>query len=539
MESEQVGDVLRVQHVSKHFGGARALDDVSLSVASGEIHALLGQNGSGKSTLIKCLAGFHLPEPGWEFEINGRVLHRAERPGEFHALGMSFVHQDLGLVPTLTVVENMWLGHRASQTAWWVNWGQQARMCSARFEEFGVEIDPWQRIDEMRPVDRALVAIVRALDDLRAWQAASSQRGGLLVLDEPTVHLDRAGKNKVADLARKVAANKAGVLFVSHDLKEVLEIAHRVTVLRDGRVVDTVARGSLGDDGVDQIIELMTGRRIQSFTRGSMTEQDRASQAKVGDLTIEGLTGGAIVNFSTTLVAGEILGLTGLVGMGWEDVPLLLFGAKRAVAGRMTIAGQDLEISRLTPALAISHGLALVPADRQAQGLIGMLPVKDNVAMPVLGAYVVHGMLRIQRMTRDVRSWITEYDVVPPDPDLLISALSGGNQQKAILSKWLTMRPRLLLLLEPTQGVDVASRQRILEVVRKVASSGTLVIYATADHAELARIADRVLVVADGRVASQLRGDRITEDNLLAESLRATSLAYSEDSNRPHAEHMA
>lgn len=539
METEQLGDVLRVQHVSKHFGGERALDDVSLTVAWGEIHALLGQNGSGKSTLIRCLAGFHLPEPGWEYEINGRVLHRAERPGEFHALGMSFVHQDLGLVGTLTVVENMWLGHRASHSAWWVNWNEQARMCSAMFKEFGVDIDPWQRIDDLGPVDRALVAIVRALDDLRAWQMASGQRGGLLVLDEPTVHLDRAGKNKVADLARKVAADGAGVLFVSHDLKEVLEIAHRLTVLRDGRVVDTVARGSLGDDAVDQIIELMTGRRIQSFTRVTVSERDRVTHATVGDLTIEGLTGAAIVNFSATLVDGEILGLTGLVGMGWEDVPLLLFGAKRAVAGRMTIAGHTLEIPNLSPALAISYGLALVPADRQAHGLIGMLSVKDNVAMPVLGTYVVNGILRIQRMTRDVRSWLTEYEVVPPDPDLLISALSGGNQQKAILSKWLTMRPRLLLLVEPTQGVDVASRQRILEVVRRVASSGALVIYATADHAELARIADRVLIVGDGRVVSQLKGEGITEENLLAESLRATTIAYSEDSSRPPAGHVA
>lgn len=511
--------VLDVNGASKHFAGAVALKNVSLNVRGGEVHAVLGQNGSGKSTLIKCLSGFHEPEPGWRLKVNGLEIERALHPGEFRQLGMSFVHQDLGLIPSLGVTENLRMGHIVSGELRHVRWREQRLATERLLEEFGVEVDARDTVDRLRPVDRALVAIVRAVDELRRWQRRVGKVGGVLLLDEATALLDREGKARVSGLISRIAAHGAGVVMVSHDLKEVLGVADRITVLRDGGVIATVTQHEFRQpDGMESLIERMTGqRRIVGITARTRRASPPGEQIGV---EITGLRGGLVRSFSASLREGEVLGVTGLVGAGWEDVPLLVFGAKRANSGSLLLGSTRMTLSTMSPGNAVAAGLGLVPANRQEEGLVGELSIGANMSLPVIRRFMRHGLLRRKKEREHLRPLLARYGVTPPDPELRIDALSGGNQQKAVMAKWLSMGVRLLLLQDPTQGVDVAARERIHEFVWRAARQGTPILYATADYEELAAVADTVLVMSDGVVVDQFVDGEIDEEVLAASALR-------------------
>jgi ribose transport system ATP-binding protein len=518
-----VPTVLSVEHASKYFGGAVALRDVSFEVERGEVHALLGQNGSGKSTLIKCLAGFHEPEPGWTLGVNDATLRRALRPGEFRDLGMSFVHQDLGLIPSLSITENLAMGRIASGGLSRVHWREEYRSAERLLAEFDIDIDPRATVETLRPVDRALVALVRAVDELRGWEdSTKAHGGGVLFLDEVTAVLDREGKSRVAALVRRVAERGAGVVVVSHDLKEMIEVAHRITMLRDGSVVATVdAADYRNPDGVESLIELMTGHRRELDAVAQTRRAHPPGQATVA--SISGLTGEMIQDFSTTIREGEVLVVTGLVGAGWEEVPALLFGAKRAARGELDLRGTRIQLGEIRPQTAISAGIALVPGNRQEEGVVPDLSVRANVSLPVIDAFMARGRLDGQVERRDIGSLLDDYHVVPPDSELEMQALSGGNQQKAVVAKWLNTRPRLLLLQDPTQGVDVGARARIQDIVWRAARDGMAVLYASADYEEVAAVADRVIVIGDGRITDELVGVQITEDAVAAACLRGAN----------------
>ena len=516
--------VLRVAGASKHFGGVFALRDVSLEVAGGQIHAVLGQNGSGKSTLMKCLAGFHEPEPGWELSVNGIQLDRPLRTGEFRQLGMSFVHQDLGLIPSLDVTENLRMVQLAAGELRQIRWGRLRQAAGRLLAEFDVEIDPAETVAHLRPVERALLAIVRAVDELRRWKEKTGADGGVLFLDEATALLDREGKARVARLVRRVVADGAGVVMVSHDLKEVIGVAQQITILRDGVVATSVGHAEFsGPDGVESLIEQMTGHRRNV---GAIARARRESPHGDGiAVRIEDLRGGLVRQFSADLRQGEVLGVTGLVGAGWEDVPLLVYGAKRAESGVVRIGTDETPIHSMTPRRAVEAGMGLVPANRQEDGIVGELSIGANVSLPVIGRFMSGGLLRVRREQAHVNPLLQRYGVVPPEPSLSIDALSGGNQQKAVMAKWLSMAPRLLLLQDPTQGVDVAARERIHDVVWRAARNGTAVLYASADYEELEAVADRVLVMSDGVLVDELDGDRVTEDAIAASALRGRMIA--------------
>jgi ribose transport system ATP-binding protein len=516
--------VLRVAGASKHFGGVFALRDVSLEVAGGQIHAVLGQNGSGKSTLMKCLAGFHEPEPGWELSVNGIQLDRPLRTGEFRQLGMSFVHQDLGLIPSLDVTENLRMVQLAAGELRQIRWGRLRQAAGRLLAEFDVEIDPAETVAHLRPVERALLAIVRAVDELRRWKEKTGADGGVLFLDEATALLDREGKARVARLVRRVVADGAGVVMVSHDLKEVIGVAQQITILRDGVVATSVGHAEFtGPDGVESLIEQMTGHRRNV---GAIARARRESPHGDGiAVRIEDLRGGLVRQFSADLRQGEVLGVTGLVGAGWEDVPLLVYGAKRAESGVVRIGTDETPIHSMTPRRAVEAGMGLVPANRQEDGIVGELSIGANVSLPVIGRFMSGGLLRVRREQAHVNPLLQRYGVVPPEPSLSIDALSGGNQQKAVMAKWLSMAPRLLLLQDPTQGVDVAARERIHDVVWRAARDGTAVLYASADYEELEAVADRVLVMSDGVLVDELDGDRVTEDAIAASALRGRTIA--------------
>jgi ribose transport system ATP-binding protein len=506
--------VVALRGISKTFGGVRALRDVDLTIRRGEVHGLLGENGSGKSTLIKILSGFHAPDGGGELEINGRPASLPLQPGQFRSLGMSFVHQDLGLVPSLSVVENLLVGDLTSQRSWRLSWARERRRARETFESFGLELDPRAKVSDLRLTDRALLAIVRAVEEIRA-NAADGSEYGLLVLDEPTVFLPESDRDELFAIVREIAATRASILFVSHDLDEILEITDRVTVLRDGAVRGTVDTAQASDE---LLVEMIIGRRLQAPS----IEREGREAGKA--ISITGLTGPSARDVSLTVHEGEVVGLTGLLGSGFEEIPYYVFGAKPAASGRLEVDGKTYELHGMSPSRALEAGVALIPADRQHDGSVASLSLGDNVTVQVLHRYRSRVGLNRVRMRSDARKLLEEFDVRPPDPRLKYESLSGGNQQKAMLAKWLQTRPSLLLLHEPTQGVDVGARQQIFELTRQAAAEGTAVVCVSTDYEQLAAVCDRVVVFGRGRVARELTGDQVTKERIAEQCYRVAEI---------------
>ena len=503
--------VVALRHISKTFGGVRALHDVDLTIRRGEVHGLLGENGSGKSTLIKILSGFYAADRGGELEINGRPVSLPLHPGQFRSLGMSFVHQDLGLVRSLSVVENLLVGDLTSHRSWRISWARERRRAQETFGSFGLKLDPRAKVSDLRPTDRALLAIVRAIEEIRANAADDGSEYGLLVLDEPTVFLPPGDRDELSAIVREIAATRASILFVSHDLDEILEITDRVTVLRDGKVRGTVDTARASDE---VLVEMIIGRRLQALS----TEREQAEAGKA--ISITGLTGRYARDVSLTVREGEVVGLTGVLGSGFEEIPYYVFGARSAAAGRLEVDGKTYDLRGMSPSRALEAGVALIPADRQRDGSIGSLSLGDNVMVPVLHEYQSRFGLNRSRMRSDARTLLEQFDVRPPDPRLKYQSLSGGNQQKAMLAKWLQTKPSLLLLHEPTQGVDVGARQQIFQLTRKAAADGTAVVCVSTDYEQLAAVCDRVVVFGRGRVASELTGDQVTKERIAEQCYR-------------------
>jgi len=473
---------LGMRHLSKSFGGVRALDGASLTLVRGEVHGLLGENGSGKSTLIRILAGYHAPDPGAELDVGGRPARLPLPPGRARKLGLAFVHQDLGLIPSLSVLENLRLGELAARRDWRISWRRERVRARESLGRFGVDLDLRQPVGGLSPVLRAVVAIVRAAEELGGK--------GVLVLDEPTVFLPEPERRRLFALARGLADVGATVLFVSHDLDEVLELTDRVTVLRDGRVVVTVATAGLERDA---LAELMSGRRPNAAA---------ARRRTAGPVTasVANLAGEIVREVSFEVHEGEVVGLTGLLGSGFEEVPYLLFGARPSRAGCLIVGQHRHDAARMRPDRALRAGIALLPSEGQRGESVGSLPIVDHVTLPVLDRYATRLGLDRRRMLRDAAGLLAKFGVKPPEPRLAFRALSGGNQQKTLLAKTLNAGPRLLLLDEPTRGVDVGARGQIFALIRKAAEEGASVICASTDRDELAAICDRVLVFSGGYI---------------------------------------
>jgi ribose transport system ATP-binding protein len=477
----------------------------------GEVHGLLGENGSGKSTLIKILAGFHAPDAG-ELWIDGEEVRLPLQTGEFRELGLSFVHQHLGLVESLSVLENLRVADIASsRSRLGISWRRERARARETFERYGLRLDPRAIVADLKPVERALLAIVRAIEENRIV----GRGHGVLVLDEPTVFLPREGIERLFSLVRDAAAAGASILFVSHDLDEVREITDRVTVLRDGALVGSVVTAATSET---QFVEMIIGRRLAAMAE---FEHHDLSGKRVG-ASVVGLTGGTVRDVSLSLHEGEVVGVTGLIGSGFDEVPYLLYGARPARSGRLVLGAETHELPQLGPPDAIAAGVALIPADRPNDGCVPSLPVSENLALAVLDRYFNGIALDRRRSRRETGALMSEFDVRPNDPSLPYGALSGGNQQKALLAKWFQTEPRLLLLDEPTQGVDVGARQQIFGLIRAAAEErGMVVLCASSDYEQLATICDRVVVFGRGRVFRELVGAELTKERIVEQCYAA------------------
>jgi ribose transport system ATP-binding protein len=541
---------VELRGISKDFGSNRALDCVDLRIGHGEVVGLVGQNGSGKSTLVKVLAGVYDPEPGGRLFVGGEEVPLPLAPGQASQIGLSFVYQNLALAAGLSVLENLTLGQRiqGGLRAWApIHWRRERRTGAAVLDRYQVELDLDRRTGELPPVDQARLAIVRAAEDLRRYRTHSGYQHSVLVLDEPTVFLPEEDVERLFDLVRAVVAEGAAVLFISHDLVAVRSITDRVVVLRDGRVVADVPIGEVDEHALVDLIVGVAARPAAPSADTTAIAADveparrQADGARTGDLrglattpsapdrasrpsqgiVVERLAGGRVASLSFTIDPGEIVGVAGLIGSGAEDVPYLLFGARQATRGTLRLGSETVDVGRLSPQRSVRDRVALVPADRQLMGLSERLALWENIVMLVEDDYYRGGVFHRADLVTLAREAIERFEIRPPWPQAVTGTLSGGNQQKALLAKWLLARPRLLLLHEPTQGVDVGARRDIYRFVEIAAAlDQTAVLWVTTDFGELAEVCNRVIVMSQGREVATLGGAALDNDTISAAALR-------------------
>jgi ribose transport system ATP-binding protein len=487
---------LEIHNLSKSFPGTRALSAVDLDVEAGEIHALVGQNGSGKSTLIKLLAGFHSPERGSVVRVAGATVELGNASAAREA-GFRFVHQDLALVGTLNVVENLALG-RGFDTGRTgrIQWRAERARAREMLRSLGFEIDVRRPIGELTAAERTGVAIARAL-----WEWEESAR--VLVLDEPTATLPKAEVETLFESIRRIRDRGVGVLYVSHRLDEVFAIADRVTVLRDGKRVGTHRTGELDEE---KLIALMLGSAV--------TKAVGSSSARRGEAVLRArdLFGTVLDGIDFDVYAGEVVGFAGLTGSGREELLPMLFGASPRNG---TVEVGDAVVRAEQPQAAIRAGLALVPADRLRQGGVFEMPVGSNLTLSGMRSVRGPGGAIRRRAERvESRKWLSRLDVRPPDPDRPLATLSGGNQQKVVIAKWLRLAPKVLLLDELTQGVDVGAKSMIHALIRSAAEAGAAVVVASSDDEEICDLCDRVYILREGRIEAELAQHEMTIDEV-------------------------
>ncbi len=509
-----MAEVLSLEGVSKSFGGSRVLRDVNLRVRAGEVHALVGENGSGKSTLVKILSGYHRADSLSRAAIGGVEVRLPLSGTMASRAGLGFVHQDLGLLDSGSVVENLLLGRFHMRLAWRIPWAAERRRTRRILDHYGLgEVRPTDLVGSLGGAQRAMLAVARAALALNRETHATSTppAGGLLVVDEVTAYLPEDAVRRVLDTFRRTANLGFGVLLVTHRLEEVFAAADWVTVLRDGAVARSCA---VKEVTRNELVGLMIGRvldegRLSVPPPASPRPAPRAA-VEVSELSCDKVRG---VSFAVG--PGEVVGLTGLVGSGFESIPYAIFGAVRA-EGALTVRGDHLRLHGLTPRRALDAGVALIPAGRLSRGAVGSATVAENMSLLTATRLWRRGFRGPREEVRRAVDMIERFDIRPGSPNIELARLSGGNQQKAIIAKWLTSDASLFVIHEPTQGVDVGAKGEILRAIRSLAETGKAILVASADQVDLARVCDRVLVLRDGGIHSELTGAHVTETNITA-----------------------
>jgi ribose transport system ATP-binding protein len=491
---------LSLRGLSKVFAGQWALADLDLEFKAGEIHAVVGKNGSGKSTLIKILSGFHSPEPGAEAFVGGAPFELGSAR-HAHEAGFRFIHQDLGLAGSLSIVDNLALG--ASYAGrYWLSERAERRRARRILLEHGMDLDVTLPVENLSPAQQSMVAIIRAIHDL-------PEGNGLLVLDEPTASLPERDVEHLFGLLRRARERGLTVVYVTHRLPEVLALADRVTVLRDGRRITTTNVDRLDHD---ELVELIVGHQVENSHRTITTGTGSGRPA----LAVARLSGGPLNGVSFNVRPGEILGMTGLIGSGYEAVLGMIFGGVPRDGGRIEVAGREL---RGGPRAAITAGLAYVSADRKRLGSIQSWTLRENLTLPAIPRVGRTPLLNRRADGTEAATWLKRLEVEPADPERLLSSLSGGNQQRVVLGKWLRRGSRVFLLDEPTIGVDVGAKERIYALLRQAARDGAAVVMASSDLEELEAVCSRVLVLRDGQIACDVTGAAVSADRLFSESV--------------------
>lgn len=503
----QAPPALDMRGLSKQFLGQSVLVDVDLRVGAGSVHALVGENGSGKSTVVKILSGYYAPDKIDSLAVAETPLAAPLSSRTSHDAGMWFVHQDLGLVEELSVLDNIVIAGHVDQTAiGTIPWRALRRTMRSVLDELGVSINPDSLVRDLGPAQRVMVAVGRA------WFHAS-RNVKLLVLDEVTAALPPDEVEAVFRLIRTVQSSGAGVLYITHRFEEIFRIADWVTVLRDGSVVESRAVAGLDPH---ELIASVLGAELEEFE----TDVEPVDSGEQPRIELRNVSGRLVHDLDLSAFPGEIVGITGRTGCGKSEVGRMLFGNQRLARGELHLDGKLL--TRLTPRRAAALGVAYVPQDRAREGLLTAASLSENTSISGFRHCWRRGWLSLRRERRAVAALLRRFGVTPAEPDRIANTLSGGNQQKVVFVKWLRSPVRLLILDEPTIGVDVGARADLYRIIADAARDGATVLVLSSNFEEIAQLCSRVLVMRDGKIVSKLRGAEMSTGSLMRASLAET-----------------
>jgi rhamnose transport system ATP-binding protein len=498
VSAEPPRPLIELRGLSKSFAGVGVLNDVGFDIRAGEVHALLGENGAGKSTLIKIIAGVHRPDGG-TVAVSGEPVVFAS-PRDAQARGIAVVYQELLLFPELTVAENIFLGH-APRTAWGIDWAtvrREARVLLDSLDSHDLDIDA--TVGTLSVANRQRVEIAKAL----------SQKARLLIMDEPTAALAEADVQRLMDVVRKLRAQGVAIVYVSHRMSEIFALADRVTVLRDGAYVGT---RTISEVTEATLVAMMVGREIAHLFP--------KVEAKLGDTVLElrdVCHGRRVRNISFKLRAGEILGIAGLVGSGRTELALTIFGVTPATTGQILLDGKPVTIAE--PRAARDLGIAYVPEDRGTQGLVRPMTVRENVSMAVLDRIARNTVIDRSEERRRAIDAIGQFGIRTRGPEQIVRQLSGGNQQKVVLAKWLAANPRVLIMDEPTRGIDVGAKSEIHALMGRLAQNGLAILMISSELPEVLGMSDRVIVISAGCIVAEFDRAEATPETVGAAMTR-------------------
>lgn len=486
--------LLSMQNIDKAFPGVQALDDVTFEVKPGEIHALIGENGAGKSTLMRVLSGVFLPDNGTIYWKDQPV--QITKPSDAQAIGISMIHQELAVIPNLDVAKNIFLGREPqSNIPGVIDWKKLYEQAQKQLGLLGLEIEPKTEVQSLTIAQQQIVEVVKAL----------SMDASLIVMDEPTSALTEQEVEALFEYMMHLREQGVSIVFISHRLEEVYRISDRITVLRDGQFIGTHDASELSQDDV---VKMMVGREI---------DQAIAREAKqIGDviLRIDNLSSGSEVKDATfNLHRGEILGIAGLVGAGRTALAEMIFGARDIDNGSIWLSGKEAKIK--SPAHAIRSGLGFITEDRKGQGLFMNMAVWQNIVMAAIQGFTQAGFIRRNATQKESDALVEKLDIKTPSLSQKVANLSGGNQQKVIIARWLLLEPKILILDEPTRGIDVGAKAEIHNLLKQMADAGVGIIMISSELPEILGVSDRVLVMREGRLVAEFDPRTSTQDDIM------------------------
>jgi ribose transport system ATP-binding protein len=490
--------LLKMEKISKNFPGVRALDEVDLEVYEGEVLALVGENGAGKTTLMEILnphpapTGFYKQDSGRIF-LKGKEIH-PRNPSDARSMGISFIHQHFNLAPNLTVAENIFLGREPTKLGLIVNRDLMRHKTKEILDTLGVDMSPDAFVDDLGVAQRQIVEIAKAL----------SYESSLIIMDEPTSVLDHDETECLFDIIRKLKSRDISIIFITHRLEEVFNIADRIVVLRDGKRIGEL---KVREANINTVVKMMVGRELIIFPK---------LPASIGEVILEvkGLSrGNNVRDINFKLHKGEILGIAGMMGAGRTEMARVLFGIDKKDSGQVYINNIKVEIK--SPEDALKAGLGMVPEDRQLQGLILLMAVKENITLSSLRSISQWGVIKKSKEREISNYYVDKLGIQTPDIDSPVKGLSGGNQQKVVLAKWLTLNPKILILDEPTRGIDVGAKTDVHSLVSEIAQQGIGIIMISSEMPEILGMSDRIIVMADGRITNEFTREEADQEKIM------------------------